>query len=762
MLASRSQPPTPLSYPRRQQLQYSDLPSPSASTLPLYYTTAFSSSTPSPVEANLNQHRQQYFDLSTSSIAAEATTNSLPLDVFGRSQSMNHSSSVQLQNSPVRVQRTSATPQPATRASESQMSVLTESLIPELPWQSYDESMRSIGHPGMRQSPEQDRKTHQRIPSGSSIGSAGPPSPYSSNVSHPFIAQADGSLSPSGVDSSYYDGLRPSTDSLNLSKSLRATSLSSQDSFLAPAFQNYNPQRQDSESNLEAKMAMLQALKEQHATMEDDSPAPGFATPGRPPSSVDHRSPATPKTVTGEEYEEVPKSIPNSEDSPNLFDAWLEDHSRFAGFRSAVPQLDRTMSDIYQDELYSPVAYGAPTSTENNRSAPNKNNLLLSPYRSVFSERIHAASNGHLQSPTVSPSSRERSPFRQGSPYAPAVNTFDGFPSQSKLGSAAHLKEQQKAEADKHALRQARSAREQPSSTPNTISPRDALLDYHATEEEMKMPLFPSVDAMTQYSSAEPSFSQQSQGGDDEDTATEQSFGSMVTSRRQSSSGFSTGSAPQSGFTFAPPSVPGGIQLPQQYPFIPQRRNPMQRSDSLLDQTPEFPARLTSMESSVSDAPPDSSGEVLKPPRTTADSGTYTCTYHGCTLRFETPAKLQKHKREGHRQVTPGQVGGASEGMTSAALLPNSQAGPHKCERVNPSTGKPCNAIFSRPYDLTRHEDTIHNARKQKVRCHLCTEEKSFSRNDALTRHMRVVHPDVDFGGRSRRRQAVQADFPSR
>ena len=34
-------------------------------------------------------------------------------------------------------------------------------------------------------------------------------------------------------------------------------------------------------------------------------------------------------------------------------------------------------------------------------------------------------------------------------------------------------------------------------------------------------------------------------------------------------------------------------------------------------------------------------------------TGGYSCTYHGCQLRFETPAKLQKHKREGHRQMSP-------------------------------------------------------------------------------------------------------------
>ncbi|KAL8805141.1 MAG: hypothetical protein Q9182_002123 [Xanthomendoza sp. 2 TL-2023] len=89
-------------------------------------------------------------------------------------------------------------------------------------------------------------------------------------------------------------------------------------------------------------------------------------------------------------------------------------------------------------------------------------------------------------------------------------------------------------------------------------------------------------------------------------------------------------------------------------------------------------------------------------------------------------------------------------------LFPNSVGkcrpvfGPLKCERINPSTGKPCMAVFSRSYDLTRHEDTIHNSSKRrKVRCQLCTEEKTFSRNDALTRHMRVVHPDVYFPGKT-------------
>jgi len=319
------------------------------------------------------------------------------------------------------------------------------------------------------------------------------------------------------------------------------------------------------------------------------------------------------------------------------------------------------------------------------------------------------------------------------------------------------MREQQKAENDARVLEEQirRSSPEQ--STPKTISPKDAVLDYHGTEEDAAMPLFPPTTQ--QYRFPKPT-SQESQ--DLDDTSSQQSFASMVTSRRPSSSAYSNSSqaTPRNrSFAFAPPSVPGATHMPQQqYQFVLQQR---QQAQNMADRSSQLPVALPSVESSNSEYATDAS-ELKKPAKSAADSGTYTCTYHGCTLRFETPAKLQKHKREGHRQSAP-LISGVTtsarrassdggSGMTSAALLRNSQAGPHKCERINPSTGKPCNAIFSRPYDLTRHEDTIHNARKQKVHCQFCTEEKTFSRNDALTRHMRVVHPEIDFPGKTRRR----------
>jgi hypothetical protein len=192
-----------------------------------------------------------------------------------------------------------------------------------------------------------------------------------------------------------------------------------------------------------------------------------------------------------------------------------------------------------------------------------------------------------------------------------------------------------------------------------------------------------------------------------------------------------------------------GLQVPQQYPFVPQVR-PRSSVPSLSNGS----LTASRMGSAETGADSSNASSPQRPTATSADGGTYTCTYHGCTMRFETPALLQKHKREGHRQAHG--LGGTRRaesvgaGMTSSLF--NSQAGPHRCDRINPSTGKPCNAIFSRPYDLTRHEDTIHNARKQKVRCDLCTDEKTFSRADALTRHYRVCHPDVEFHGKHRRR----------
>jgi hypothetical protein len=497
-----------------------------------------------------------------------------------------------------------------------------------------------------------------------------------------------------------------------------------QNSFLAAPFQNYDPSTYDG-SHAEAELAMRRAILEhqqqhqhQQQQQQQQPPSQGDYSLAPSVSSVSHNSPMTPQT-TYDEVDDASKTISTEYGVPNG-----------SSLSMSIPKLNRTISDIYQDELYNPTIIPAPQMA---KQSPN----LLTPYhRNLFADRLQAANQGHMSVRSQSPAMtihRDRSPFRHNSPLAAEFNT-------SSM--------QQALEARSMPLSQTTLSITQHNGNgePKTMSPKDALLDFNEGEDPSVPPLFPP---------------------NQNDFNLDEQMGL----RRESSSSF----RPQQNYSAMesfpnPYATQQAAGVRQHFPFAQQpqsrrqstqqqhqQQHQHQQHTHLLNHTPAFPASLPTLESTDSDGPAPQgqtriatqpvNEAISRPTNTSSDSGTYTCTYHGCTLRFETPARLQKHKREAHRQVSPG---GHIVGRDTNAR--NSQAGPHKCERINPSTGKPCNSIFSRPYDLTRHEDTIHNARKQKVRCHLCTEEKTFSRNDALTRHMRVVHPEVDWPGKQRRR----------
>lgn len=86
--------------------------------------------------------------------------------------------------------------------------------------------------------------------------------------------------------------------------------------------------------------------------------------------------------------------------------------------------------------------------------------------------------------------------------------------------------------------------------------------------------------------------------------------------------------------------------------------------------------------------------------------------------------------------------------QTAAEITANNPD--HECDLINPSTGRPCNKQFSRPYDLIRHQETIHASKKKIFRCVICEGRvdggsgngklKTFSRGDALSRHIKVKH----------------------
>lgn len=480
-----------------------------------------------------------------------------------------------------------------------------------------------------------------------------------------------------------------------------------QNSFLAAPFQTYDPSTHDG-SSLEVESAMRKAILEQQQKHQQSPPQQQQQQQGEyshslapSVSTVSHNSPVTPQT-----------SLDELDESK-----MTNDYANNSSMSIGIPKLDRTISDIYQDELFNPASMAAPM------SKPMGQNMMT-PHHTI-ADRINAANQGHMSARSGSPvmnmnmnmnMKRERSPFRHNSPFAGDLNSAALQP---QMATSVPMPQNNMGMA--------------PSSQGidlKTMSPKDAVLDFNEGEDAAMAPLFPPQQA-------------------------DFNLGDALGLRRDSDSMRSAQAmTTMEGF----PSQYATVSQPP-FAFAPQTQRPQQ---NLLQQAPEYSGSMSGMprlesngselHSSASMTPQaqpklPGSDRISRPSNTTSDAGTYTCTYHGCTLRFESPSKLQRHKREAHRQTTPG-----GHLITRDTSLRNSQAGPHKCERINPSTGKPCNSIFSRPYDLTRHEDTIHNARKLKVRCHLCTEEKTFSRNDALTRHMRVVHPEVDWPGKQRRR----------
>jgi hypothetical protein len=467
--------------------------------------------------------------------------------------------------------------------------------------------------------------------------------------------------------------------------------------FLTSSSQAYT-QNQDINSTVAASLAMNSALlAPSHQQNEDEMSQ--MSRSNRPSFSSMGQGPATPATAVSEHHDQSQRSVQNDMSS------------------GMVPKFERTYTDALQDELY----FGQDVMASQAASNPN---FLMPHGNKMVNERLLEAQMARSQS-SGSTQSIPMSPFRAG--YMPNENE----PSDLKYQMSPNTE-----------------------SEPKTISPKDAVLDYKPSSNDF--PLFPqSTSGMSgSYAAVAPTPQRQYAQQNAVDF-------SSVTSAPSWGTGMTLTSAPlQSYQGFATPSLPTNMGLSNM--ATGYLGNPLSQSARTVsrqtDRTPEFPAQLTSMESSASEAAPPSSqassSMMLNSPKpdSAADTGTYSCTYHGCLRRFSTPQKLQRHKRDEHRN-NPNVTPGVGSGMSTAELMErNSQTGPHKCDRINPTTGKSCNTVFSRPYDLTRHEDTIHNVRKQKVRCAICTEEKTFSRSDALTRHMRVVHPEIDFPGKHRKR----------
>jgi len=530
------------------------------------------------------------------------------------------------------------------------------------------------------------RSSHQRESSlTSTLGSTGPNSPCSPNISTPQIAVTD------SMDDAFRDGHTSSPWNYHFTPDSMPLP---QDQYLYTGPQLYGLPMNNSSTKLPYSMNTYAGNQQSAPQKPLDAPTnqpralpegtlsgPNAQNEGGPLHSPAYLAP---NDQMGRRRSKKPEAT-NTDFTTSFANLPASD---YLVMMPDVPKLDRTMTDVYNDGLYSPNL--DIISTASSSSNPNPQ---TSPESDIFSQRLNAA--GSLAHS-----------MRDGN----GATDFH----QTPRHALTHHHGDSPLEDDRLLLRNSEV------NTPQTISPRDSMLDFSEADGGANFPLF-----------ARPESSRF--GGMEHLTDEEASLRQCENVRPQY-------------------SVMDDEAISTAQHYIPSSASNAYASHDLSpfghpDVLPSAISFEGNGNTSASMGPPG-----LRPGHD--DGGTYSCTYHGCMLRFDTPALLQKHKREGHRQA--GGLKSAQRGIKGNVV--DTQAGPHRCYRVNPGTGKVCKAVFSRPYDLTRHEDTIHNARKQKVRCDLCTEEKLFSRADALTRHYRVCHPDVELPGKHRRRRNVHAD----
>jgi hypothetical protein len=513
------------------------------------------------------------------------------------------------------------------------------------------------------------RGNHNRDSSLSSLGSLGPTSPYPHSGITPRIAIADAGTEEAGADA--FHGLADYPHEALWSENNYA--IDSKTPLIADAWEAQGAQGHHSIPFGAPAVAQRQRVELSVAAV------PNIRHGAESVASSGRDSPSTP--AMGEPIEKG-RRMGGEREYLNRLDPhitqMLECSSPSLPAFPHVPKLERSITDACQDTIYSGnMSVGS--------AAPPNHDFSLS---NRFSSVLEAANTKHLNAGQPGAGYRGSSPFRNGSPLAPTHG--------HEYPRATHFHMVPPA---MHAMHDASPTTAGPSGTPQTISPKDAMLEADHLDDG-QYSLFHALPT--------PSY-----GGQDH---------------------FMRDVHAPAGVTHLPYGTNPGqaVRVPQHYPFMPGpiHANHASHAGGAVgtERILEQPQMALRQEQAVAPAP--------APGTAVDDGGTYSCTYHGCTLRFNTQKDLQTHKREGHR-------GGGAARRGDRRESQQTQNGPHTCTRINPSTGKPCMVHFSRPYDLTRHEDTIHNISKKKLRCPVCTEEKLFSRRDALNRHYKVCHEEL-------------------
>ncbi|KAK9480747.1 hypothetical protein V1514DRAFT_340471 [Lipomyces japonicus] len=438
------------------------------------------------------------------------------------------------------------------------------------------------------------------------------------------------------------------------------------------------------------------------------------------------------------------------------------------------PKLERTISDVLEDELYTPNMSPVQSTTSDDLvfDFPDPVTTLSN---NAWAAKSLPATRTASPSPSSSSSLREMSPFRKSSPFYPgppadsplmhSQSHYDLFPKLSSVkpttsradllaprpqSSTSHYnhhgkplqqqvqqlqfhKQQKLASQSTSHSQQSQPQRQLlPSSMPRqhfagqtsqpiqqqyqsttggkmfidttpskTISPQEALIDFDESQTEQQPELQRSMFAPT------PSVSSSTSSLNNIKPDLADSIDNKLTDFDLFSSNPATPFPRSQADRFDATSQSSIMSSP-----IPSENDDDMAGTAMSSVSPSIRSIQSNNPSDIA-----SSSE---------DIGTFTCSE--CGKRFPKDHNLQLHLRT---HVT----------SPSRKKIPLAAQTGHRCTWINPSTGKPCNKVFSRPYDLIRHQETIHAANRKMFKCELCGDDtKTFSRQDALARHIRVKH----------------------
>lgn len=486
---------------------------------------------------------------------------------------------------------------------------------------------------------------HHRDSPLSTMGSAGSVSPFTANISNPQISG----------DIFDFTDIPP----FSSPKNLTPAQTQSHEELLASQF---TPNFQ-SNSNLAIDLMPISELS------FPDSPSVA--------ANPSHGSPA-PSSISEQEKEQK-----HEEESRNS-GLWITEDVICEQGYNKMTGIDQTISEIYEDSIYNSNIQLSSTPSPSKPATATNN----SSHNEIFEQRLQTASNHHMQPnsqvPLVLPAA-ECDRFRHGCPLAPQ-NNFATDSQSLRIGTVPYLHKQQKLEHDAQVLQEQLCEGSTTHSTSTTVSPTDVDLIYHDDDEKSLVSLFPThqkpQNILSSYQLKQEAM------GSDENISTS-AFSGMESTSCENSSFPPHAAQNQNSFNFSIPAIDESLQFTtQQFSYLQPQVH--RQNCSVSNHISNFPVSKSPTKSRKSEYELTSDKtEIKKPTRVSADTGTYTCTYHGCTLRFDTPTRLQRHKREGHRSSSAAAVAAAAaslngitgSGMTSTAQR-NSQAGPHRVRHL--------------------------------------------------------------------------------